>query len=125
MTPPKVLVVEDEALLAMTLQDWLEDWGFEVVGPAMTLAAATELASSDAIDVAILDVNVGGLTSYGVAELLAQRGIPYLFATGYGAAAQDVAGPEVAVLHKPYRDCELRAAMDAALRRAARDQPPA
>lgn len=116
MRGARVLVVEDEALLAMTLEDWLREWGFDVVGPAMTLAAARELAGSAAIDVAILDVNLVGEASYPVAELLAGRGIPYLFATGYGSAAEERAGPGIQVLHKPYRGEELRGAVTALLR---------
>lgn len=116
MSTAKVLVVEDEALLALTLEDWLRDWGFDVVGPAMTLTAARELAGSAAIDAAILDVNLVGESSYPVAELLARRGIPYAFATGYGQAAEEAAGPTIQVLHKPYRGEELRAVVTSLLK---------
>lgn len=115
MTATRVLVVEDEALLAMTLEDWLVDWGFEVVGPAMTLAAASEMAASAAFDVAILDVNIGGKVSYDVAALIAQRGIPFIFATGYGSPAQQDGRPPVTVVHKPFKPAQLREAIDAAL----------
>lgn len=117
MTRPRVLIVEDEALLAMTLEDCLVEWGFEVVGPAMTLADASELATSASFDMAILDVNIGGEASFGVAALIAKRGIPFIFATGYGTAAQDEAGPGVTVVHKPYRANDLREAVTNALAR--------
>jgi DNA-binding response OmpR family regulator len=108
MTRTKVLVVEDEALLAMTIEDWLKEWGFEVVGPVMTLASAKELAEGATFDLAILDINLGGEPSYPVADLLTKRGIPYILATGYGSAAQQSERSEVQILHKPYRDEELR-----------------
>lgn len=115
MTRPRVLVVEDEALLAMTLEDWLVEWGFEVVGPAMTLAEASELATGASFDVAILDVNIGGEVSYGVAALIEERGIPFIFATGYGSPSAEEGRSGATVVHKPYRVAELRDAVDAAL----------
>ncbi|HVF37420.1 MAG TPA: response regulator [Sphingomicrobium sp.] len=117
MTRPKVLVVEDEALLAMTLEDWLEEWDFEVVGPAMNLKTAAELAAGAAIDAAILDVNIGGTPSFEIAKLLEGRGIPYLFATGYGVAAERGAGAGVRVVQKPYQSDELREAVAVLLAR--------
>ncbi len=117
MTATRVLVVEDEALLAMTLEDWLVEWGFEVVGPAMTLAAASEMAASASFDIAILDVNIGGEVSYDVAALIGKRGIPFIFATGYGSPSQQDGRPSVTVVHKPYRPAELRDAIAAALGR--------
>lgn len=107
MSSRKVLVVEDEALLAMTLEDWLQDLGYDVIGPAMTLKTAAELAEAGGIDAAILDINIGGEWSYGIAGMLAERGVPYAFATGYGAAAEEVSAPGVPVLHKPYHREEL------------------
>ena len=107
----RILVVEDEPIVALSLQDMLADMGYEVVGPAFRLAAALQLAGSEAIDGAILDVNMGEGESYGVAELLAGRGIPYLFATGYGRRGLAPGNEHVPVLQKPYREAQVEAAL--------------
>lgn len=82
----RILVVEDEPLVAMMLQDMLDDIGFDVIGPAMRVEAALVLINTEPLDAAILDVNLGRERSYPVAERLAAMGIPFAFATGYGAA---------------------------------------
>ncbi len=79
----RVLVVEDEPLVAMVIEDALEAMGHEVVGPIALLSEAVETATSQAIDCAILDINIRGGLSYPVAEILLQQGRPILFATGY------------------------------------------
>jgi CheY-like chemotaxis protein len=110
-----VLVVEDEMLVAMTIEDMLIGLGAEVVGPAMRLDAALELASTAAIDVAMLDVNLHGGRSYPVAELLAARGIPFVFATGYGHAEGADACAHAPMLTKPYREADLIRVLEEAL----------
>jgi CheY-like chemotaxis protein len=109
----RILVVEDEPIVAIALQDILADFGCHVVGPAFRLASALELAASEAIDAAILDVNMGDGFSFGVAELLRARAIPFVFATGYGRAGLDPGFDDAAVLQKPYREFELEAALRA------------
>ena len=111
--PKRILVVEDEPIVAIALQDMLADLGYEVVGPALRLAGALALARTEAIDAAILDVNMGDGDSYGVAAELRARGIPYLFATGYGRDGLAAGHEATAVLQKPYRESQV----DAALRR--------
>ncbi|MXP15591.1 response regulator [Altererythrobacter confluentis] len=84
--PTRIFIVEDEALLAFEMSDVLEDLGFEVVGPSNHLEDATVTAASSEIDVACLDVNLGeGKTSKPVAEILRDRGIPYVYITAYDA----------------------------------------
>ena len=107
----RILVVEDEPIVALSLQDMLADMGYEVVGPAFRLAAALELAASEDIDAAILDVNMGDGESYGVAARLAARSIPYLFATGYGRRGIEPGHDAIAVLQKPYREAQVEAAL--------------
>jgi CheY-like chemotaxis protein len=80
----RVLVVDDEPLIALLLCDWLEELGHEAVGPANTLQAAFGLIESDRINAAVLDLSVRGEATYGVADVLLQRGIPFLFLTGHG-----------------------------------------
>ena len=82
----RVLVVEDEAVLAMLVEEYLDELGCEVAGMAMRLDEAVAQARTLAVDVAVLDVNLAGQASYLVAEVLRERGVPVVFATGYGAA---------------------------------------
>lgn len=82
----RVLIVEDEALLAMELQFAFEDEGAEVVGPAMSLESAMAFAATaEEIDVAVLDVDIAGREVYPVAAVLQQRGIPFIFHTAHGS----------------------------------------
>ena len=77
----RILVVEDEALLAETLSDLLQDAGFEVAGPAHTVPSALDVIRSSIIDAAILDVRLFDELSYPVAYALEARSIPFLFLT--------------------------------------------
>src|SRR4028118_1708306 len=81
----RVLVVEDEAMIAMLVEDMVLDFGSEVVGPVANLNDAISLARSAELDAAILDINVGGSVIFPVADILNERGIPLIFATGYGS----------------------------------------
>ena len=99
----KVFVVEDESLVAMQLEDMLFDLGCEVVGLAMRLKRAHEMLDSGmAIDVAILDVNIGGDKIYPIAMRLRDIGIPMIFATGYGREGLETEWQICPVLQKPY-----------------------
>ena len=84
----KVLIVEDETLISMLFEDILNDLECEVVGPALNLRQATAVATVvvrlAAMDVAVLDVNLAGDPIWPVAEILADRGVPMIFSTGYG-----------------------------------------
>lgn len=109
----KVLLVEDEAIIAFAVEDMLADLGCMVVGPAMRLDEATDLAATAEIDAAILDVNLNNLRSYPVAQALEQRGVPFVFATGYDQEGLEWMGPTADIIAKPYR----REQVEAALRR--------
>ena len=85
--PARILVVEDESLIRMLLEDMLTDLGHEVAASAASVEAAKELASTAAFDVAILDVNLEGQEVFPVAEILASRNLPFVFASGYGHSA--------------------------------------
>jgi two-component SAPR family response regulator len=80
----RILVVEDEMLIALMIEDVVQDSGGEIVGPVATLEKALKLAGEEEFDAAILDVTIRGAKVYPVAELLLARGIPFVFATGYG-----------------------------------------
>ncbi|MGK7868241.1 response regulator [Falsiroseomonas sp. E2-1-a20] len=103
----KVLVVEDEALVAMLVEDALLDAGFEVLGPAATVEEALSLLDRERPDAVVLDLNLAGETSTPVADLLAARGIPYVIATGYGASGLPPGHQKAMVLAKPYDPGEL------------------
>src|SRR5581483_6620549 len=82
----RVLVIEDEALVAMLIEDMLNDLGVTSVGPAADLASAVEMARNAEFDFALLDVNLAGERSFPAADVLIERGMPFAFVTGYGAA---------------------------------------
>lgn len=100
-TKPCVLVVEDEMLVALMLEGMLKDLGYRVI-KAARVARAVAMAAAEAIDVAILDVNLAGVSSYPVAEALRRRGIPFVVASGYDPARLGGEFRDTAVLQKPY-----------------------
>ncbi len=102
-TRARVLLVEDEALIAMLLEDMLADLGCDIVATAAELGEVVALAQTEAIDIAIIDINLRGVAAYPVAQALRERGIPFAFVTGYGAAGSDPAHQDVPVLQKPFR----------------------
>lgn len=112
----RILILEDEGLVAMDLQDSLDDLGCAVVGPVRTVEAALSLIEGNALDAALLDVNLGdGQTSYPVAEMLRSRGIPFAFLTGYGAGSIDTSFSDNAVLAKPVDHSQLAETLEALL----------
>ncbi|WP_244476591.1 MULTISPECIES: response regulator [unclassified Methylobacterium] len=98
----RVLLVEDESLVAMLAEDMLMDLGCEVV-LAMRLDKALALARTETFDAAVLDVNLGEARSYPIADVLFERSLPFLFATGYGTQGLERAYQSVPVLQKPYQ----------------------
>ncbi|MBU4530908.1 MAG: response regulator [Desulfomicrobium sp.] len=103
----RVLIVEDEVLLAMHLEDMLTDLGHRVVGQATRVDKALVLARNSDIDFAILDINVAGTQSFPVADILLERGIQFVFATGYGTAGLIDGYRDCPVLQKPYAQEDL------------------
>src|SRR5215467_2538272 len=99
---PSVLVVEDEALIAMDLQALLEDAGYRVLGPANSTAAAMALLDRDEPDVALLDVNLGRSDVFGVANALAGRKTKVIFLTGHSAQKLPPDHRHRPLLAKPY-----------------------
>src|SRR4051812_14512017 len=98
----RILIVEDEAMIAILVEDMVLDFGSEVVGPAAKIDEALRLASQADLDAAILDVNVGGAVVFPVADLLRGRGVPIIFATGYGAGGLPSRFENAATLTKPF-----------------------
>lgn len=111
----RILVVEDEALIAAMVEDMLSELGATVVGPATTLSKGMALAAAEALDAAVLDVNIRDERIDPVAELLRSRSVPMVFATGYGAGA--AAGlPTPRIIDKPYTQDKLAHALSELLK---------
>lgn len=108
----KLLIVEDEALVAMMIQDVVCDAGAEVVGPAANVDMAMSVLRTQAVDGAILDVNLSGQRIDPVADALRARKIPFVFLTGYGKSGIGERFPSAAVITKPFNDGELLRTVD-------------
>jgi CheY-like chemotaxis protein len=111
----RVFIVEDEALILDTLQDMLEGLGCHVVASAVRVDEALAKLPSLDFDVAVLDVNVAGYRIDPVADVLAERGMPFLFASGYGRGSLPTAHQARVLLTKPYRTADLKAALNTIL----------
>ena len=107
----RVLVVEDEALIAMDIEDALRALGCEVVGPTGMLAAALQLASGETLDAAILDVSIHGGKVFAVAERLMARGVPFILASGYSDWALPEPLRDRPRLTKPFTPAQLEEQM--------------
>lgn len=112
-----VLVVEDEMLLALDLEYMLKRRGHQVIGPAATVSAGLDLARSSALDAAILDVRLRGETVFPLAELLIERGVPFVFLTGYGRIDIPPDLRTAPRLQKPVSEDDLMAALQPLLAR--------
>ena len=110
--PRRVLIVEDESLLVMVLEDVLPALGCEVAATAHSVETAlAALAADDAVDLAILDVNLAGDDSFPVADALSARGIPFFFATGYGHSVLPERHAGAIMIKKPYGQRDLESAL--------------
>jgi CheY-like chemotaxis protein len=103
----QVLVVEDEMTIVVMIEDALLHLGVEIVGPTAHLDAALRLAREAQIDAAVLDINIRGGNSYGVADILAEREIPFVFCSGYGDWALAERHRTRPRLTKPFQSSEL------------------
>lgn len=112
LTGKRILIVEDEPIVAMCLEDMLQSLGCLIVGPAARLSEGLALATDEQVDAAILDVNLGRERSYPIADLLRARSIPFVFATGYGRADYQ-ADPAAGLLEKPYTTEQVSAMLAA------------
>jgi CheY-like chemotaxis protein len=112
MTGKRILVVEDEMIVAMLIEDILMDAGATVVGPAARVSRALDILQEEtALDGALLDLNLAGELTTPVAEELRRRGIPFAFATGYGAAGVPEAFQGQPLLQKPFQEHDLNRVM--------------
>jgi CheY-like chemotaxis protein len=111
----RVLLVEDESLIVMLVEDALTDFGCEIAGVASRFDDAVKKARVLDFDIAILDVNLNGLRTFPIAEIIRGRGIAFVFATGYGAMSIPEGLNAVPVLQKPFAAPELERALRTAL----------
>lgn len=111
----KALVVEDEGAVALLIEDMLLDLGCDIAASAAHLDRARELARSVSIDFALLDLNLNGSSALPIAHILRERGIPFVFSTGYGAAGISQEFDSCPILAKPFVLADLQAKICAAL----------
>ena len=108
----RVLIVEDESLVAMLLETILEDMGCVPVGPAATVEEGLQVAGGDeSLDAALLDVNVAGKQVFPIAEALKARGVPFVCSTGYGEGGLPDEWRGQATLQKPFTEAAVRDAL--------------
>jgi CheY-like chemotaxis protein len=119
--PPRgsVFLVEDEVMIRMMVADMLEELGYTVAAEAGEIGEAMRLAESTFFDLAILDVNVNGKVISPVADLIAARGRPFIFATGYGSSGLPAEYRDRPALQKPFQIETLGRTIEQALKRTA------
>ena len=115
----RILVVEDEAMISMLLEDMVLECGGELVGPVARFDDALALAHQAEFGVAVLDLNLNGTLSYPIAEVIRERGIPVIFATGYGAGGLLDRFRDCPTLQKPFSQQDFADAVAAACREQA------
>jgi CheY-like chemotaxis protein len=112
----RILIVEDESLVAMLLETILEDMGCTPVGPAANIDEGLRLAVEETpLDAALLDVNVAGRQVFPVAEALRARGVPFIFSTGYGESGLPDEWRGQPTIQKPFTEAAVRDALMAAV----------
>ncbi len=105
---PRILIVEDEALVAITLEDCVSELGYDCVGPFFNVTAALPTAQSAQLDAAILDIKFGDVVSYELPEILAARNIPFGFASGFLQEGLESRWSDRPYMSKPYQVGEVR-----------------
>jgi len=115
MRQASIFLVEDEVLIRMMLTDMVEELGHRVVAEAGNVQDALVLAETAVFDLAILDINIAGSSIVPVATIVARRGLPFFFVSGYGLAVRPEAFIERPALQKPLMLSKLGEAIDAIL----------
>lgn len=107
---PRVLIVEDEIVVALFLEDVLDEFGYQVAGVVTQLEEA--MARDPDYDIALLDVHINGRNVFDFADMLAGRGIPFIFATGYGERGIPERHRGRPVLQKPFQPHDLKRVLE-------------
>jgi CheY-like chemotaxis protein len=113
----RVLLVEDEAIIAMTAEDMLEELGCTLAATASSLEEAFDCVEQHQFDLALLDINLNGQQSLPLAARFKEKGKPFVFTTGYGAAGSGADFADAPLVTKPYQIADLEAAIGQALGR--------
>lgn len=113
----RVLVIEDDALLAAELQDILEDAGYEVIGPAYAYATGLGLARTERPDAALIDIEIAGGRGDEIAEYLFLRGTPFIFVSGHPRSALALQNQTFPYLRKPFAEKALLNLLEASMDR--------
>jgi CheY-like chemotaxis protein len=108
---PRVLVVEDEYLIRRLLEDMLDELGYGVAAAVGTISEARKFATDGEFNAAILDVNLDGEEIYPVADILAKRGLPFVFVTGYGERSLPEPYRGRPALQKPFQAEQLKSTL--------------
>jgi CheY-like chemotaxis protein len=119
----RLLIVEDENLIALMMADQIIELGYTAVGPACTMSEARHLAATASIDGALLDLNLHGVLSYEIADILSLRQIPFAFITGYNEPPAGLY-KNIDVLHKPFQLLDLAHAIEGLLAKLSIDRHP-
>src|SRR5712692_3468099 len=115
MRAKRILVVEDELMIRMLLEDMLAELGYTITAEAARIDEALEAAQNADFDIAILDVNLNGQPISPVADALAARGMPFVFATGYGERGLPESYRDRPTLKKPFQLDSLKRTLQSAL----------
>ena len=124
MRTRRILIVEDETMIAMMVEDFLTELGWDVVGPAGSLDSALAMAKDADIDAAVLDVNLNGRDSFAAADILGGRNIPFVFASGYGSDGIAHRFRDVPILTKPFHRDDLDRALCRAMAKTDKSPRP-
>ena len=108
LTGTRVLLIEDETLVAMLIEECLADLGCEVIGPVSRFDAARRVIERERFDCALVDIDLRGRPAYPLADLLAARGVPFGFVTGYDTGRLDRDTLRRPILSKPFDVQQLR-----------------
>ena len=117
-----VFLVEDETLIRMMIVEMLEELGHRVVAQAGSVQTAEPLANTSAFDLGVFDINIGGFNICPIAEIVAARGLPFVFVSGYGPRGLPVSFKDKPVLRKPFLISEFATLINSAL--SNRPKPP-
>jgi CheY-like chemotaxis protein len=111
----KVLVVEDEMMIAMLIEDMLDEFGCKLVGPATSVPRALDIIGKEQVEIAVLDLNLDGQDTYAIADALQLKNVPFIFATGYGSTGLRQEYGNRPLLQKPFQARDLESALAEAL----------
>ncbi len=104
---PRILIVDDEPMIAFDVQDLIIEAGFACAGVASRLDEALKLIESGACDAAILDANLAGVSSSPAAAAMVARGLPFIVLSGYSARQLEATFPDAEFIQKPFRPAHL------------------